>query len=77
MHRDASATNHYNTTPSNKPFTPSSWLLEQQMEAAMAKFDRARERALAEKEEEAIARQVRAEMNRTKAIHYARIQRGY
>ena len=42
MHRDASATNHYNTTPSNKPFTPSSWLLEKMIEQAMAKFDAAR-----------------------------------
>ena len=72
MHRDASATNLYNTTPSNKPFTPSSWLLEQQMEAAMSKFDAARKRALAEKEEEAVARQVRAETNRAKSLYYSR-----
>lgn len=77
MRRDASATNHYNSIPSNKPFTPSSWLLEQQIESAIAKFDAARQRLLAEREAAEVERQVRAEVNKAKAIHYRRIQLGY
>lgn len=56
-----------------KPLIPSSWLLQKQVDAAMAKFDAAREQALLRKEARRDAYNARARDAEVKARFYRRI----
>lgn len=57
-------------------FIPSSAHLTAQIDAAMAKFDAAREQAILAKEAREMERRVRAQTNAAKARHYFNIQHG-
>lgn len=56
-----------------KPFTPSSWHLTQQIDAAMAKFDAAREQAALREEARKDERDARAWAAQVEARRRARL----
>lgn len=59
-----------------KPFIPSSYLLEQMIASAEAKFEASREQSRLRREAQREEREVRAQVNAVKARYYHSIQLG-